>query len=123
MVALLLSLLVQSVFADNATSCSISKISTNQVHKNPRPVEYRGKSEAPEGMSDSEWADRVELAALARVLYVYGFGSDLAAQCVMARLRDQDQPDTMLMNEWGLFYEETTASSLFGESLPASPFT
>ena len=65
MVALLLSLLVQSVFADNATSCSISKISTNQVHKNPRPVEYRGKSEAPEGMSDSEWADRVELAALA----------------------------------------------------------
>ena len=122
MVALLLSLLVQPAFADNATSCSISKISTNQVHKNPRPVEYRGKSEAPEGMSDSEWADRIELAALARVLYVYGFGSDLAAQCVMARLRDQDQPDTMLMNEWGLFYEETTASSLvkvrFGNGTP-----
>ena len=73
------------------------------------------------GMSDKQWASG-RLAALARVLYVYGFGSDLAAQCVMARLRDQDQPDTMLMNEWGLFYEETTASSLvkvrFGNGTP-----
>jgi len=52
---------------------------------------------------------------------MYGFGSDQAAQCVMARLHDQ--PDTMLMNEWGLFFEETTASSLvkirFGEGTPA----
>ena len=41
---------------------------------------------------------------------MYGFGSDLAAQCLMARVRDD--PNTMLMNEWGFFFEETTASSL-----------
>ena len=53
-------------------------------------------------------------------MYLYGFGSDLAAQCVMARLHDQ--PDTMLMNEWGFFFEETTATSLvkvrFGKGTP-----
>ena len=64
---------------------------------------------------------RLELAALARIMYLYGFGSDLAAQCVMLRLRDQ--PDTMLLNEWGFFFEETTASSLvkvrFGPGTPS----
>ena len=78
-------------------SCRAPSISANQVHKNPRPVEYRKSFASAPAMSESEWADRVELAALARVMYVYGFGSDLAAQCVVARLRDQ--PDTMLMNE------------------------
>jgi len=72
------------------------------------------------GMSESEWNDRLELAALARIMYIYGFGSDLAAQCVMARVRDD--PNTMLLNEWGFFFEETTASSLvkvqFGDGTP-----
>ena len=121
--ALLVSLLAQPAVAANASSCNggpTTPVSRNQIHKNPRPVEYRGNAQPPAGMSHSEWADRIELAALARVLYAYGFGSDLAAQCVMARLRDQ--PDTMIMNEWGLFFEEATASSLvkvrFGESTP-----
>lgn len=98
-------------------------ISKNQIYKNPRPVELLGRERAVmvPGMSDSEWHDRLELAALARILYIYGFGSDLAAQCVMARLRDE--PDAMLMNEWGLFFEETTASSLvkvrFGVGTPS----
>ena len=42
-------------------------------------------------------AVRLELAALGRILYMYGFGSDLAAQCIIARVRDE--PDAMLMNE------------------------
>jgi len=97
------------------------KISANQVAKNPRPAELLGLGKGTMmGMSESEWADRVELAALARIMYIYGFGSDLAAQCVMSRVRDE--PDTMLMNEWGFFFEETTATSLvkvrFGESTP-----
>ena len=63
-------------------------------------VELRGLDRAKlyPTMSESEWEDRLELAALGRILYMYGFGSDLAAQCVMARLRSE--PDTMLMNEW-----------------------
>ena len=76
----------------NSSSCSLP-ISTNQVVKNARPVEISGWGVA----ESSEWQDRLELAALARIMYIYGFGSDLAAQCVMARLRDE--PDTLLMNE------------------------
>ena len=105
---LFLPLLLQSALA-YSTNNGTCKVSANQIHKNPRPVAYPSANKPYEAMSDGEWKDRVELAALARVLYLYGFGADLAAQCVMARLRDQ--PDTMLMNEWGLFFEETTASS------------
>ena len=56
-------------------------ISALQVHKNPRPIEIP-PSEPPSGLAVTagEWRDRVELAALARALYLYGFGSDLAAQ-------------------------------------------
>ena len=104
-----------------AMSNNTISISANQVHKNPRPVELRGMNHPPaSGMSESEWHDRLELAALGRILYIYGFGSDLAAQCIMSRLHDE--PDTMLMNEWGFFFEETTASSLvkvrFGPGTP-----
>jgi len=104
-------------------TATTSTVSHNQVHKNPRPVEYLGALNARlyPTMSESEWQDRLEIAALARVMYMYGFGSDLAAQCVIGRLRDQ--PDVMLLNEWGLFFEETTASSLvkvrFGKGTPA----
>ena len=49
-----------------------------------------------------------------------GFGSDLAAQCIMARVRDD--PEAMLLNEWGFYFEETTATSLvkvrFGKNTP-----
>lgn len=106
--------------AGNQSACAVRAISPNQVHKNPRPVELRGLDSIPPGMSPGEWEDRLELAALARIMYIYGFGSDLAAQCVMSRIRDE--PDAMLMNEWGLFFEETTASSLvkvrFGNGTP-----
>jgi len=108
-------------YAHCNASCA-SRISVNQVYKNPRPVEYLGQSHAalhPQ-WSESEWEDRLELAALGRIMYIYGFGSDLAAQCIMSRVRDE--PDTMLMNEWGFFFEETTASSLvkvrFGAGTP-----
>ena len=88
-----------STFTTNTTCSCNQAVSFNQVHKNPRPIEYRGALDRRlhPSMSESEWEDRVELAALARIMYIYGFGSDLAAQCVMARLRDQ--PDHMIMNE------------------------
>lgn len=53
----------------NLTYVSVSK---NQLWKNPRPVELRGSGRAVAGMSNSEWQDRLELAALARILYMYG---------------------------------------------------
>ena len=43
------------------------KISANQVAKNPRPVEILGRGKGQMmGMSESEWDDRLELAALGR---------------------------------------------------------
>ena len=114
---------VSATVAANHTCASkiCNKISANQVAKNPRPVELLGRGKGRMmGMSETEWEDRLALAALARIMYIYGFGSDLAAQCVMARVRDE--PDTMLMNEWGFYFEETTATSLvkvrFGEGTP-----
>lgn len=114
----------QSSPAWNSTgTCRLcQKISANQVAKNPRPVELLGRGKGTiMGMSESEWEDRLSLAALGRIMYMYGFGSDLAAQCLMARVRDD--PDTMLLNEWGFYFEETTASSLvkvrFGAGTPA----
>ncbi|KAG5182565.1 class II aldolase/adducin N-terminal [Tribonema minus] len=88
----------------------------------------------PMGVSAAEWESRVEAAAVARALHLYGFsgdlaattmrarrtslqaralhlygfGDDLAAQCVMVRLRGH--PEEMLMVEWGVFFEEVTAS-------------
>lgn len=105
-----------------ATTCHTCQISANQLAKNPRPVELHGRGKGRMmGMSESEWEDRLELAALGRIMYMYGFGSDLAAQCIMARVRDD--PDAMLMNEWGFFFEETTATSLvkvrFGAGTPS----
>jgi len=107
--------------AEVATAMQKLKISPNQVAKNPRPVEYRGLDAFhTRNISESEWRDRLELAVLGRGLYLYGFGSDLAAQCIITRIRDE--PDAMLMNEWGFFFEETTASSLvkvkFGPGTP-----
>ena len=49
--------LVSSKQMHNQTS---SLISSNQVHKNPRPVDYLGRTHAPlhPQMSESEWEDR-----------------------------------------------------------------
>eukprot|EP00930_Biecheleria_cincta_P063122 TRINITY_DN4861_c0_g2_i3.p1 TRINITY_DN4861_c0_g2~~TRINITY_DN4861_c0_g2_i3.p1 ORF type:complete len:325 (-),score=25.81 TRINITY_DN4861_c0_g2_i3:205-1179(-) len=63
----------------------------------------------PLGVSDVEWKARTEAAALHRALYLYGMGSDLAAQCVMHRIPDSDE---WLMGEWGVYFEEQTASKL-----------
>ena len=60
-------------------------------------------------MTDAEWATRVELAALYRVLDLYGM-SDLANQEVGARVADA--PDRYLIHAYGDFYDEITASSL-----------
>ena len=100
-------------------NATVRAVSANQIHKNPRPVEYRGMDIRPAWFSESEWADRLELAALARILYMYGFGSDLAAQCVMARLRDE--PDTMLCAPPHLHPSNPRARPLRSERAPRAP--
>jgi len=63
----------------------------------------------PLGVSAEEWKARTEAAALHRALYLYGMGSDLAAQCVMHRIPGTEE---WLMGEWGVFFEEQTASKV-----------
>lgn len=72
-------------------------------------------SNNPLGVSAAEWQARTELAAAYRGLYLHGLergtiGSDQAAQCLM--LRHPDHKQEFLMAEWGVWFEEVTASSL-----------
>ena len=57
----------------------------------------------PLGVDDVEWLARTEAAALHRLLFLHGMGSDLAAQCVMHRIPGREE---FLMGEWGIFFEE-----------------
>ncbi|MDJ0610793.1 MAG: class II aldolase/adducin family protein [Kiloniellales bacterium] len=57
----------------------------------------------------AEWETRCDQAALYRLLDHYGM-SDLANQVIGARIKDD--PDHYLLHQYGLFYEEITASSL-----------
>jgi len=63
----------------------------------------------PLGVSSIEWRARTEAAALHRLLFIHGMGSDLAAQCVMHKIPGRDE---FLMGEWGFFFEEQTASKM-----------
>lgn len=85
-----------------------------------RPEHSSGKAN-PLGVSAEEWRARTELAAAYRALYVLGLersslGSDQSAQCAMHRLDDAGgngtDPITFLMAEWGVWFEEVTASNL-----------
>ena len=63
----------------------------------------------PSSCTAAEWETRREQAALYRLLDHYGM-SDLANQVVGARVKDA--PDHYLLHQYGMFYEEITASSL-----------
>jgi len=60
-------------------------------------------------VSELEWKTRTEAAALHRMFYLNGMGSDLAAQCVIHRIPGKDE---FLLGDWGVFWEEQTASKL-----------
>lgn len=63
----------------------------------------------PTSCTPGEWQTRCDQAALYRLLDHYGM-SDMANQVVGARVKDN--PDQYLLHQYGLFYEEVTASSL-----------
>lgn len=60
-------------------------------------------------MSDAEWALRVDMAAAFRLGYHLGWNRVLSNH-ISARV--PDRPDCMLMNPYGLGWDEITASSL-----------
>jgi ribulose-5-phosphate 4-epimerase/fuculose-1-phosphate aldolase len=75
-------------------------------------------TENPSGVCDYEWTARTELAAAYRSLYLAGLGSDQAAQCLMLRVSHPPggvngvDSITFLMADWGVWFEEVTASNL-----------
>ena len=63
----------------------------------------------PVGMSGEEWEARCDLAAAYRLCALYGW-TDLNNTHISARLPGTD--DSFLLNPFGMFFEEITASSL-----------
>ena len=60
-------------------------------------------------VSPQEWATRIDLAAAYRLVALFGM-SDMAANHISARVPGTH--DQFLINPYGMFYEEITASSL-----------
>ncbi|MBL4855059.1 MAG: class II aldolase/adducin family protein [Robiginitomaculum sp.] len=90
------------------------------------------KVERLEGkVSDIEWKLRVELAALYRLCALYGW-TDLVFTHISARLPDETNKDgkleeRFLINPYGVFFDEMTASSLVkidleGNIIGGSPY-
>ena len=95
-----------------------------------RPEHTNQNNGNPLGVSEYEWKARTELAAAYRALHLLGvetssvMGSDQAAQCLMLRLQEEEneesdnndssnnEPITFLMADWGVWFEEVTASNL-----------
>jgi ribulose-5-phosphate 4-epimerase/fuculose-1-phosphate aldolase len=76
-------------------------------------------------VSDEEWAVRVDLAAAYRLVSRYGW-EDLVFTHISARVPGTE--DQFLINPYGLFFDEITASSLVkidqqGKKLQDSPFS
>ncbi len=76
-------------------------------------------------VSEEEWAVRVDLAAAYRLVSRYGW-EDLVFTHISARVPGTE--DQFLINPYGLFFDEITASSLVkidqaGNKLEDSPFT
>src|SRR5208282_6674524 len=59
--------------------------------------------------SEAEWQVRVDLAACYRLVALYGM-SDMMANHISARVPGEQ--DALLINAYGMLYEEITASSL-----------
>ena len=62
-------------------------------------------------VSDEEWALRCDLAATYRLVAMFGW-DDLVFTHISARLPDEGGAPRFLINPYGIFFEEMTASSL-----------
>ena len=62
-------------------------------------------------VSDEEWRIRCELAAVYRLVALYGW-DDMIFTHISVRLPDEDGTKRFLLNPYGVLFEEVTASSL-----------
>src|SRR5947209_12185131 len=83
------------------------------------PVEARLK-EVPSGMTEAEWAQRVNLAACYRLVAHYGW-DDLVDTHISARVPGPQHH--FLINPYGLMFDEITASSLVKVDLDGNQLT
>ena len=72
------------------------------------PTPLNNNDDRPAGMSVEEWQLRVDLAAAYRLAALYGW-TDLNNTHFSARIPGTD---TFLLNPFGMFFDEITASSL-----------
>lgn len=73
-------------------------------------------------VSDEEWRLRCELAATYRIVAMMGW-DDLVFTHISVRLPDEDGEPRFLINPYGLFFEEMTASSLLKIDLNGNKVT
>ncbi|MEM9496159.1 MAG: class II aldolase/adducin family protein [Pseudomonadota bacterium] len=77
-------------------------------------------------VSDAEWQLRCELAATYRLVALYGW-DDMVFTHISVRCPDEDGAARFLINPYGVFFDEMTASSLVkidvnGAQVGASPY-
>ncbi len=77
-------------------------------------------------VSDEEWRIRCELAAMYRLTAIYGW-TDMVFTHISSRLPDEDGQTRFLLNPYGVFFEEMTATALLkvdvnGEVVGETPF-
>jgi len=105
--------LVDSCTGVSNGSCGVIPVSPNAPDRREldpiTTVRPEHSLSNPLGVAPEEWQARTEAAALHRMLFLHGLGSDLAAQCVMHRIPGREE---FLMGEWGFFFEEQTASKM-----------
>src|SRR6478735_2028421 len=82
--------------------------SANSMSKPPTEQETATMN-ASSDMSPQEWDTRVQLAACYRLVSHFGL-SDLIYNHITARIPDTD--DHLLINPYGMMYDEITASNL-----------
>ncbi len=78
-------------------------------------------------VSDEEWSVRCDLAATYRLCALYGW-DDMVFTHISARCPDEGEEPVFLINPYGIFFEEMTASHLLkvdmnGKLLHESPFS
>src|SRR5229473_3914806 len=90
----------------------------------PAAIEPSLQPLRPTGISEAEWEQRVNLAACYRLVALYHW-DDIIFTHISARVPGSDHH--FLINPYGMFFEEITASSLVkvnlaGEKVTPTPF-
>lgn len=88
-------------------------MSLQVVGRGPGEATRTGSGNNPLGVSEAEWGQRVDLAACYRLVSHFGM-TDLVYNHITARVPSASdaEPERLLINAYGLLYDEITASNL-----------